>query len=168
MCDKRACRKCGKHIPYQIKINGVYKSLQNRKFCLDCSPYRGHNTKPDDPSRPAKRKIPYSYWSDEDKKKGMGASYKRGWKRKQELVKLAGGSCQRCGYNKNIKALVFHHRDPLQKKFGLTINILWGKKWEEILEEFDKCDMYCHNCHVEIEDEIKMKDPNYYRNIFKF
>jgi len=168
MSNKRDCRKCGEYIPHWTKIDGKNKNLGNRKFCLKCSPYRGHNTKSDDPSRPAKKKGPYYCWSEESKQKHRGNIYKRGWNKKQELVAKAGGSCKRCGYKKNVKALVFHHRDPSQKNFGLTINNLWSKKWETILEEFNKCDMYCSNCHIEIEDEIKMKDPNYYRNLFNF
>lgn len=168
MNDKRACRKCGEHIPNWTKIEGKNRSLCNRKFCLKCSSYRGHNTKADDPDRPSKKKAPYSCWSDQAKQKNKENIYKRGWRRKQKLVDLSGGSCKRCGYNKNIKVLTFHHIDPSQKSFGLSVNNLWSKKWEIILEEFKKCDMYCQNCHMEIEDEIKLTDPNYYRNLFNF
>jgi len=135
---------------------------------LDCSPYRGHNTKPDDPSRPSKKKLPYSCWSEEAKKKGRENIYRRGWRRKQELVKMAGGSCKKCGYNRNYNALTFHHLDPSLKVFALSINNLWSKKWEVILEEFAKCEMYCQNCHAEVHDEIKQADPNYYKNLFNF
>lgn len=166
--SKRACRKCGKVIPNWIKIDGKNKNLGNRKFCLKCSPYRGHNTNPIDPSLSPKKKKPYSCWSEEAKQKGKENIYKRGWRRKKELIKLAGGSCKKCGYNKNSRVLTFHHRDPNQKCFGLTLNKLWSKKWEVILEEFKKCDMYCLNCHMELEDEILMTNPNYYRNLFNF
>jgi hypothetical protein len=166
--SKRECRKCGDHIPNWVKIDGKNRNLKGRKFCLKCSPFRSHNTKSDDPSRPSKKKVPYSCWSEEAKQKGRENIYKRGWTRKKEIVSLAGGECQRCGYNKNIKVLTFHHRDPSQKIFGLSVNNLWSKKWEVILEEFKKCDMYCQNCHMEIHDEINMANPNYYRNIFNF
>jgi len=166
--SKRECRKCGDVIPNWFKIDGKNRNLGNRKFCLKCSSYRGRNTKSDDPDRPSKRKGPYSCWSEEAKKKNKENIYKRGYRRKKELVELAGGSCKRCGYKKNIRVLTFHHLDPSQKCFGLTVNNLWSKKWEIILKEFEKCDMYCQNCHMEIEDEIKMADPNYYRNLFNF
>lgn len=168
MSKKRECRKCGEHIPNWTKIDGKNKTLCNRKFCLKCSPYNGRNTKSDDPLAPRKKKGPYSCWSEEAKHNHRGNIYKRGFARKQELVELAGGSCRICGYNKSQRALVFHHKDPSQKEFGLTMNNLWSKKWETILEEFYKCEMYCQNCHVEVHDEIKMLDPNYYRNLFNF
>ena len=44
MSHVRDCRKCGERIPYLIKIDGKTKNLGNRKFCLKCSPYRGHNS----------------------------------------------------------------------------------------------------------------------------
>ena len=49
--ENRVCRKCGKHIPYSMQVDGKKKSLQNRKFCLECSPWGNHNTKSDDPLR---------------------------------------------------------------------------------------------------------------------
>jgi hypothetical protein len=38
------CNKCGNFFPNWVKINGERKSLKNRKYCLDCSPYGLHNT----------------------------------------------------------------------------------------------------------------------------
>jgi hypothetical protein len=163
----RMCRKCGEYIPNRIKINGKYKSLQNRKFCLKCSPYKGHNTKPDDPTRPAIKKGSYANWSDEAKKRNRNNVYKRGRERKAKLVAISGGKCIKCGYCKSLNALVFHHKDPSLKKFGLSQNNLWSTKWEIILEEYAKCELYCQNCHTEIHDEINNKDPNYYKNVFK-
>ncbi len=39
------CRKCTALFPNSIRIDGDRRSLQNRKFCLSCSPYKLHNTK---------------------------------------------------------------------------------------------------------------------------
>ena len=39
------CMQCGQEIPYRIKIDGVYKNLQKRKYCLNCSPFGKHNTR---------------------------------------------------------------------------------------------------------------------------
>lgn len=164
----RECRKCGEHIPNRVKIDDKWKNIQNRKFCLTCSPYKWHNTKPDDPTRPAKKKKTYSQWSDEAKAKSRGSIYRRGWERKNKLIEMSGGKCLKCGYNRSINALTFHHRDPATKNFGLSQNNLWSKKWETIIEEFNKCDMYCQNCHTELHEEINKNDPNYYRNVFGF
>ena len=40
----------------------------------------------------------------------------RALKRKLKLIEMLGGSCKKCGYNANIAALHFHHRDASQKK----------------------------------------------------
>lgn len=70
--------------------------------------------------------------------------------RKATLIKIKGGGCQKCGYNKNYSALCFHHRDPSNKLFKLDARKLSNTKWENILTESDKCDLLCHNCHMEI------------------
>jgi hypothetical protein len=54
--------------------------------------------------------------------------------------------CSRCGYKDHPVALDFHHRDPAQKKFNISNNLV-GRNWEKILAEVDKCDIVCANCH---------------------
>jgi len=73
----------------------------------------------------------------------------RSLKRKLELIELKGGSCEVCGYDKNLSALQFHHRDPNDKKFGLDARTLGNLKMETILNELSKCDLLCANCHLE-------------------
>ena len=45
------------------------------------------------------------------------------WRRRKkiELVEYKGGKCERCGYNKTIQALQFHHLDPKEKDFAIEI-----------------------------------------------
>jgi hypothetical protein len=74
----------------------------------------------------------------------------RSLKRKIELIKMRGNGCQICGYNKNIAALEFHHRDSNQKESRLDARILSNRTWAFILTEFEKCDLLCSNCHKEI------------------
>ena len=57
--------------------------------------------------------------------------------------------CKYC--NENCWAcLDFHHRDQATKDFEVTrvVNGGWSKK--RILEEIDKCDIVCSNCHRKI------------------
>ena len=63
---------------------------------------------------------------------------------KKTLVEEAGGKCIKCGYNKCIAALEFHHRDPEEKEIRLT-----DRKLEILREEAKKCDLLCANCHRE-------------------
>ena len=69
-------------------------------------------------------------------------------RRRLELIALAGGECIKCGYSKCSAALVFHHRDPSQKKFVLSRAGIQRSR-SEVMEEFAKCDLLCANCHAE-------------------
>ena len=67
---------------------------------------------------------------------------------KQLAVDYKGGACIKCGYNKCLAALEFHHLDPTQKDFAI------GKKCntnltDSVKAELDKCVLLCANCHRE-------------------
>lgn len=158
----RECRKCNEKIPYTIKENGVIRRLSGRKFCLNCSPYRGGNKYSIDPDHKNGKKRIY----DEKRKDQITLSlYKRGLKRRKDLYGLYGDKCRICGYNKCLRALNFHHKDRSTKEFGLSLNNLWSKPWEIILKEARKCILLCSNCHMEIEDEISKKTKNIVKRV---
>lgn len=71
-------------------------------------------------------------------------------KSKLDLIQLCGGKCIKCGYDKNIAAFDFHHRNPSEKIFEIKMKNLSGA-WtqDEILKEVEKCDLLCSNCHRE-------------------
>jgi len=144
----RECRKCGKIIPNWTKIDRKSVSLRNRKFCLECSPYRNHNTKPDDPARPTIIRT-WKNCSEERKLLIKRSSYTRGIKRKIKLIELKGGKCSNCGYNRNLAALCFHHVNPATKSFLLGSKNLHNRRFELLEAEADKCILLCHNCHNE-------------------
>ncbi len=70
---------------------------------------------------------------------------------KRKLVEYKGGKCIKCGYDKCIAALVFHHRDPSKKDFQISGRTM---AFEKMKKEADKCDLVCANCHAEIENFI--------------
>ena len=74
---------------------------------------------------------------------------KRAIRRKLELIELSGGGCSKCGYNKNISALEFHHKDPSIKEFQLDARHLSNSSMDRIMQEFIKCELLCANCHAE-------------------
>lgn len=77
----------------------------------------------------------------------------RGLKRKIELINYLGGRCEKCGYNKNIAALQFHHKNPEEKEMKLDIRMISSKSMETLYKEVDKCMLLCANCHAEIHNE---------------
>jgi len=66
---------------------------------------------------------------------------------KKRCVDYLGGQCVRCGYDRCIKAMTFHHRDPVGKEF--TVSQMLDRAWEVLRAELDKCDLLCFNCHME-------------------
>ena len=68
---------------------------------------------------------------------------------KQKLVEYKGGKCERCGYNKCIGALEFHHLNPDEKDFTISSSHLGVKPIETFYKEVDKCILLCANCHAE-------------------
>ena len=70
--------------------------------------------------------------------------------RKAELVAALGGKCQRCGYDRCVWSLDFHHRDKNTKEFGIG-KMTGVLSKARLLVEAKKCDLLCKNCHFEIE-----------------
>lgn len=69
-------------------------------------------------------------------------------KNKHQAVKLLGGKCKRCGFNKCEAALHFHHPDPSIKDD--MFHRLRNRKWEHIAEALTRqgCELLCANCHA--------------------
>lgn len=87
------------------------------------------------------------------KKCAVDAVNKRRRKVKGMAVDYKGGCCVRCGYDKSVWALEFHHIDPTQKDFAISSS---GhcKSWDKVKCELDKCILVCSNCHSEIHEEL--------------
>ena len=64
-------------------------------------------------------------------------------KKKAEIVRLAGGKCQRCGYDEFREGLMFHHINPAEKDVMQFANV----GFERMHQEVDKCILLCLNCH---------------------
>ncbi len=81
-------------------------------------------------------------------KKCVEVYKRRRWvDRKRKAIELLGGACQKCGYNKCLISLVFHHNDPKQKDH-CWYSVSRGT-WEDVLKEIRKCTLLCRNCHGE-------------------
>lgn len=77
---------------------------------------------------------------------------KRRRKLKVMAVDYKGGECSSCGYSRSIAAMEFHHRDPNEKDFAISVSGA-TRSFESIKIELDKCDLLCANCHREVHAE---------------
>ncbi len=159
------CMKCKNKFPNILEIDGKKRNLKNRKFCIECSPFNKHNTKnllhyDSDSKRVTKqcsmckelKNIDEYYLYDKHSaycKKCYNIKTRiRQSSFKEKCVDYKGGSCISCGYKKCTAALEFHHRVPETKKFSIVHAWTKGFK-QEVIEELDKCDLLCANCHRE-------------------
>lgn len=77
----------------------------------------------------------------------------RKYMQKKAMVQYKGGCCVKCGYNKCLNALDFHHVNSEEKDFTIAQKFGFSLKTgltNEIKLELDKCILVCSNCHREI------------------
>lgn len=76
----------------------------------------------------------------------LGRFERRRRERREWWIELKGSlACKACG-NNDWRCLDFHHRDPSTKVFAIgACTVIYSKK--VILEEMEKCDVLCANCH---------------------
>jgi hypothetical protein len=67
-----------------------------------------------------------------------------------KYVRLAGGRCQKCGYDKYLSAMSFHHVNPENKSHNPTVVIRSGDH-KKVERELDKCILLCMSCHFGFE-----------------
>ena len=99
------------------------------------------------------------------KNKNKQKEYQRIWARKRmesivnktnqrrreykiKLVQIAGGKCSRCGYDKCMDALAFHHKKGSEKEGGVG-KLISNIGWKKLKKEIEKCELLCANCHFE-------------------
>ncbi|GAX39860.1 hypothetical protein NIES4075_08200 [Tolypothrix sp. NIES-4075] len=165
------CKKCGSGFPNRVLIEGKVKNVQNRKFCLDCSPYGRHNTvdltlvgdKSSKTCPRCKQQLAAEAFYQRRSGKHLSPYCKECTNRqtiermrrfKEKCVAHKGGKCSRCGYNRCIDALEFHHINPLEKDLPLSAGKVYS--FEKAKAELDKCILVCANCHREIHAEMRL------------
>ena len=84
-------------------------------------------------------------------------------KRRQKIHQMAiaakGGKCEKCGYDKCMEALEFHHLNGSDKNFGLSEKG-YARAWKKVEKELEKCVLLCANCHREIHAEVAAPGGN--------
>lgn len=75
--------------------------------------------------------------------------------RKVQLYKEEHG-CAVCG-EKRYWVLDFHHRDGATKENEISYMLRKNMSWDKILQELNKCDVLCANCHRDYHYKISKK-----------
>ena len=55
--------------------------------------------------------------------------------------------CSECGFEGHPVSFDCHHRDPSTKSFGLSEARRGSYSKKRILDELEKCELLCANCH---------------------
>ena len=163
------CAICKVTIPNWKVIEGKNRNLQNRKYCLTCSPFGKHNTMKLEEKvdgfktcpKCKENKLVEDFYNRRGKLGTSGycktcsnqQSIERQRKFKIDCVEYKGGCCSLCGYKKYVGALEFHHEDPSKKDFTIA-NQRKTTFDDRIKKELDKCVLVCANCHREIHGKI--------------
>lgn len=168
----KKCLKCGDELGV-VAIEGKKKNLESRRFCLSCAPYgkfkkdAGCHFDVDKPSQINKtckkhgEQIHFLDSRGEDSRRVYRCVVCRRErtnlnrkKKKSDLVKLFGGKCELCGYEKCEEVLSFHHVSPEHKDFELSGKIHCSLAM--LVREAKKCVLLCANCHGEVENGISV------------
>ena len=168
------CVKCNKSFSRRIIIEGKERNLQNRKYCLECSPFgihqRNHLEKYNKKHPSAhieesltcvrcNRQYVYKYPNRSGSTRTHCNSCMANRRKcfvKKKIIEYLGGKCFVCGYDKNYANLCVHHKDEKEKLF--TVSGSHGRKWEVIQKELNKCILLCSNCHGELHNPEMDKD----------
>lgn len=144
------CLKCGASFPNHAVVDGIVRNLQRRKYCLECSPWGKHNTAPlhvDDAVKSGIRSCRICGRLTSRRRPLCSSCCTKIRRIRAKLAAIAylGGKCKQCGFTGHPAAFDFHHRDPATKSFsiGNAANI----RWTRLVQELDKCDLLCRNCH---------------------
>ena len=156
---KRDARVCGEECLLELEKLGVegfwnscvvcevgFESVRYKTLCSEkCKNKKSYNSKNE------------GYWSEY-------ARLKRAEK-KQSLVDMKGRACQKCGYNRNLSSLEFHHIDGTKE---LAISQIMGFSIKNIKKELDKCILLCSNCHTKEHSFIKEESKDSRKKIRDF
>ncbi len=170
----KTCKRCGGKIPVWVLIGDRVRNINNRSYCLDCSPFGQHNTRtlageqdlrkkqtPESSSRVCtscgvEKPMEEFYFNSSKNRHHYecrtcfnGRSKEQQRKRKMEAVLYKGGKCVRCGYQGHLAVFDFHHLDRSKKSF--EIGMFKNRSFAKIKSELDKCVLLCANCHRELE-----------------
>ena len=120
----------------------IYKNGKNGSYCCKQCKFASDDKLLDD------------HYERYEKRREYQRQYQRNHPRKPahrikeilDYVKAAKTSCIYCNES-HPACLDFHHRDPLEKSFGMARAHLCLRSLEAVKHEITKCDIICSNCH---------------------
>lgn len=68
-------------------------------------------------------------------------------RKKEKLAQLKDRPCTDCGGSFHHSAMQYDHLDAAAKKNSIN-RLMTKASWKEILEEIEKCELVCANCHA--------------------
>lgn len=145
---EKECLKCHKFFPTTMVIDGKKVSLQNRHYCLDCSPYKEGNNRVlhlvTNTCQNCGKDIKIRRVCNACRVK---ESRERRWKK---ILDIRSYFCVKCGYGglKYVEVLEMHHVDPSKKLFNVNQDGM-RSAWEKVKKELLKCIPMCPRCHRE-------------------
>jgi hypothetical protein len=77
---------------------------------------------------------------------------KQGQRETRDYIQSLKTKCNRCGYDKCVEALDFHHTNPQEKDSVLShySRRVFSLATKELIDrEVEKCEVLCANCHRE-------------------
>lgn len=135
----RVCSECSveKEVVLFSKDHGIPKSI-----CRKCN--NGRNKKRYDERKEQYKPSRKEYYQNIQLKK----------------MEYCGKKCMRCGYDKSLRAINFHHLNQKQKTNGKDVFGNWRYGFERFKRKVDSCDfiMLCANCHAERHDNLFTDD----------
>ena len=77
---------------------------------------------------------------------------------KKFLRKITDNTCTYCGYHNDSSApFDWHHLDPTEKE-GTIGNLISIKNRDKLLNEIDKCEFICKNCHALEHEKLRKEN----------
>jgi hypothetical protein len=125
------------------KLNKSIRSIQHKGVRLGLKRPRFKKEKSE--AQP-KKEIDKRYY--EKHKKEIYLRKKERVRNLREGMKMKmGGECKKCGYNKCMAALDFHH---IREKEDKMSSLFKNQSKKKALKEIEKCILLCANCHREV------------------
>ena len=135
MATTKICKICGDSFP----LDNFYKSKD--KYSPYCKPC--HRKKCAAANRKSRKAHPEKKREWDLRRRRVGIARNQAWVDAHK----AACPCAHCGFDGNVRAKQFHHRDPSNKVKNISRMVNHPASMKRLIAEVEKCDVLCANCH---------------------